>query len=412
VVWQGWHINNRRAFGPPQPTSRWNAIGGNLAFSRPAGASAVAWLLRIQPSEGENSTVGEEFRPPKLAELEALLFLAREPLGTRKLAQLAGLADGTEARTLVRKLNRLYDQEGSSFRIEAVAGGVQLMTRTKFAPWLRRLQSVPVEVQLSTPMMETLAVVAYRQPVLRAEVEAIRGVQCGEILRQLMERDLVRIVGRSDELGRPFLYGTTRDFLRIFGLGALEDLPRPAGLREAAKTFADGDSGMPGHVSDNDLLNSNDNHSQSEEANVKVLAMKKKATSGLVDERTATLAGPLDDTRIGSSISAFKDEDEGKEEDEEEDDWDDDDDDEDEEDDDWDDDEDDDFEDDEEDLDEDDDEDLEDDWEEVEDDDEDLDEEDDDDDDEDWDDDDEDWDDDDEEDDDEDEDEDWEDDAE
>jgi segregation and condensation protein B len=155
-----------------------------------------------------------------------VLFLVREPLGSRKLAQLAGLADGTEARTLVRKLNRMYDAEDCAFRVMEVAGGFQLMTRPKFAPWLRRGQAWQAEVRLSAPAMETLAVVAYRQPVLRVEIEAIRGVQCGEILRQLMERDLVRIVGRSEELGRPLLYGTTRRFLQIFGLRQLEELPR------------------------------------------------------------------------------------------------------------------------------------------------------------------------------------------
>jgi segregation and condensation protein B len=101
-----------------------------------------------------------------------------------------------------------------------------LMTRPKFAPWLRRLHGSQVEVRLSAPAVETLAVVAYRQPVLRADIEAVRGVQCGEILRQLMERDLVRIVGRSEELGRPLLYGTTKRFLQVFGLRHLEELPR------------------------------------------------------------------------------------------------------------------------------------------------------------------------------------------
>lgn len=176
-----------------------------------------------------------DFRPQTpLARLEAILFLAREPLSTRKLGQLAGLADGTQARTLVRKLNRLYDAEGFAFRIEEVAGGLQLMSRPEFAPWLRRLQAVPVEVRLSPPALETLSVVAYRQPVLRVEIEAVRGVQCGEILRQLMERELVRIVGRSEELGRPFLYGTTKRFLQIFGLRHLDELPRPELLRAAA----------------------------------------------------------------------------------------------------------------------------------------------------------------------------------
>lgn len=165
-------------------------------------------------------------RSAAMARLEAVLFFAREPQSTRRLAQLAALADGTEARSLVRKLNRLYDESGCAFRAVEVGGGFQLMSRPKFAPWLRRLQAAPEEVRLSAPAMETLAVVAYRQPVLRADVEAIRGVQCGEILRQLMERDLVRIAGRSEELGRPFLYGTTKRFLQVFGLRRLDELPR------------------------------------------------------------------------------------------------------------------------------------------------------------------------------------------
>jgi segregation and condensation protein B len=119
----------------------------------------------------------------------------------------------------------MYDAQGCAFRIEEVAGGFQLMTRSKFAPWLRRLNAAWVEVRLSAPAMETLAVVAYRQPILRAEIEAIRGVQSGEVLRQLIERDLVRIVGRSEELGRPYLYGTSKRFLQIFGLKHIEELP-------------------------------------------------------------------------------------------------------------------------------------------------------------------------------------------
>lgn len=170
-------------------------------------------------------------RDARLARTEAVLFVAREPLTSRKLAHFAGLLDGTEARTLVRRLNRLYDSEGSAFRVEEVAGGFQLMTRSQFGKWLRRLFQAPVETRLSNPALETLAVVAYRQPVLRADVDAVRGVDCGEILRQLMERDLVRIVGRSDDLGRPYLYGTTKRFLQIFGLRHLEDLPRADILR-------------------------------------------------------------------------------------------------------------------------------------------------------------------------------------
>lgn len=154
------------------------------------------------------------------------MFVASQPMTSRKIAAVASLADGTEARTLIRQLNEFYDLQSTAFRIEEVAGGFQLLTRPKFGGWLRRLHPLPAETRLSAPALETLAVVAYRQPVMRAEVESIRGVQCGEILRQLIERDVVRIVGRSDELGRPFLYGTTKAFMRAFGLRSLAELPR------------------------------------------------------------------------------------------------------------------------------------------------------------------------------------------
>jgi segregation and condensation protein B len=170
-------------------------------------------------------------RDDRLAKVEAILYLAREPLSSRKIARFANLADGTEARTLVRQLNRMFDQSGSAFRVEEIAGGFQLMTRPQFGPWLRRLLRTPVDTRMSNAALETLAVVAYQQPVLRAEVEAIRGAQSGEVLRQLMERDLVRICGRADDLGRPLLYGTTKRFLQIFGLRQLDDLPRANALR-------------------------------------------------------------------------------------------------------------------------------------------------------------------------------------
>lgn len=188
------------------------------------GGSAGGFLLCAPPRENHSAKTPAA-RDARLKRLEAVLFLSREPHNTRKLAQFARLADGTEARTLLRALNRLYDEEGRAFRIEEVAGGYQLLTRRKFAGWLRRLAYVPSEVRLSGPSLETLAVIAYRQPVLRADIEAIRGVNCGEILRLLMERDLVRIGGRSEEIGRPYLYTTTKRFLQLFGLTTLEDLP-------------------------------------------------------------------------------------------------------------------------------------------------------------------------------------------
>ena len=176
--------------------------------------------------KGQAGHLVDEDPAEKTQRLEAVLFLAREPLTSRKLSQYANLADGTEARTLIRRLNQKLDNLGRSFRIEEVAGGFQLVSRSKFSPWLRRLEHVPGAIRLSAPAMETLAVVSYRQPVIRADIEAVRGVSCGEILNQLLSRDLVRISGRSDELGRPYLYSTTKNFLRLFGLRSLEELPR------------------------------------------------------------------------------------------------------------------------------------------------------------------------------------------
>jgi segregation and condensation protein B len=193
---------------------------------------------RKKPSDGSANPLVAN-RSARRSRLEAVLLLAREPLSLRKLAQSANLADATEARTLVAELRKMYDLRGAAFQLEQLAGGYQLRTRPKFAPWLRSLVPVEEQLRLSPPALETLAVVAYRQPVLRADVEAIRGVACGEILRQLMDRDLLRIVGRSEELGRPLWYGTTRRFLEAFGLSGLDQLPLADVLRrQSAKELA------------------------------------------------------------------------------------------------------------------------------------------------------------------------------
>jgi segregation and condensation protein B len=168
---------------------------------------------------------GELARDSQLANLEAILFLADEPLTLKRLTLAMRLKDGTEARRQIRRLQSLYEKEGAAFEIVEVAGGFQLMTRTLFYRWLARMPSPSNELHLSGAALETLTIVSYRQPVMRTDVEAIRGVQCGEILRQLMERGLVRIAGRHDSLGRPVLYGTTRKFLQVFGLKSLRDLP-------------------------------------------------------------------------------------------------------------------------------------------------------------------------------------------
>jgi segregation and condensation protein B len=178
---------------------------------------------------------GELARDARLALVEAALFAADEPLNARRLASVAALADGNEARRLVRKLQMLYDKDGTAFQVEEIAGGFQLLTRPEYHPWLLRLRRASNELRLSPAARETLAIVAYRQPIMRTDIEAIRGVQCGELLRLLMEKGLVRIAGRHDSLGRPVLYGTTKKFLQVFGLKSLQDLPQVEQLQQPKK---------------------------------------------------------------------------------------------------------------------------------------------------------------------------------
>ena len=169
--------------------------------------------------------------PEVLATVEALLFAGDGPLPAGKIAQIAQLPSRT-VREAVRALNARYDQIGSAFRIEEIADGYQMLTLGQYHDVLERLFQARSETRLSQAAMETLAIIAYRQPILRADVEAIRGVACGEVIRGLMDKQLVRIIGRAQVLGRPLLYGTTKRFLELFGLKSLRDLPKAEEFRK------------------------------------------------------------------------------------------------------------------------------------------------------------------------------------
>jgi segregation and condensation protein B len=170
-------------------------------------------------------------RGRKAARLEALLFVSDTALSARRLAQLAMLADSAQVTRIIEQLNAAYDRDRSAYRIERAANGYLLLTRPAFAHWLGRVHHRQGDMKLSPPSLETLTVVAYRQPITRAEIEAVRGVQCAEMLKQLLERGLVRVAGEDNSLGRPYLYETTRQFLEVFGLGSLEELPLADRLR-------------------------------------------------------------------------------------------------------------------------------------------------------------------------------------
>jgi len=160
---------------------------------------------------------------PKSA-LEAVLLVAPGPATLQGLAEAIGVG-ADEAGSLMAELKDEYDREGRGFEIQAVAGGYRLVTRPEFAEAVNRYMKAPPPPTLSMAALETLAVIAYRQPVTRVEVEAIRGVRIDKALSTLVERGLVRELGRREGIGRPILYGTTPLFLEHFGLSSLGDLP-------------------------------------------------------------------------------------------------------------------------------------------------------------------------------------------
>lgn len=162
-----------------------------------------------------------------LSMLEALLFSTHHPLTAGRLAELLE-SSAKPIRQAVRALNQQYQETQRSFRIEQVAGGFQMLTLPAFASIIKKHQQKEADAKLTKAALETLAIIAYKQPILRADIESIRGVMCGETVRSLMEKHLVKIAGRADEPGRPILYGTTKRFLEVFGLNSLKDLPKGA----------------------------------------------------------------------------------------------------------------------------------------------------------------------------------------
>ena len=182
-----------------------------------------------QPQEQETA------QPPELVPtvesvLEAILFATDEPLTDSKLA---GIVETTskQVRESIENLNVKYTAAGHAFRVEQIAGGYQMLTLNTYNQWLKKMLRARSDNKLNPAAMETLAIIAYKQPIIRADIEAIRGVAVGEVIRSLMYKGLVKIIGRAEILGRPMLYGTTKKFLEIFGLNSLKDLPKAEELK-------------------------------------------------------------------------------------------------------------------------------------------------------------------------------------
>ncbi|MFA5139581.1 MAG: SMC-Scp complex subunit ScpB [Elusimicrobiota bacterium] len=157
--------------------------------------------------------------------IETLLFITDQPLSTARIAQALGEKNKEKVSGLIAEVQRDYDERQAALQVVEIAEGFQLATRPVYAPYIRGLYKDRMTMRLSRPALETLSIIAYKQPLTRAEIEEIRGVEVIAALETLLEKGLTRVVGRKETVGRPLLYGTTVEFLRHFGLRSLRDLP-------------------------------------------------------------------------------------------------------------------------------------------------------------------------------------------
>ncbi len=158
--------------------------------------------------------------------VEALLFAVHEPISVHKISEAVEGTDAKQIKEIIQQLREEYDTNDRAFQIEEIANGFQLLSRPEYHGWISKIRKKTSEAKLSQAAIETMAIIAYKQPIIRAEVEAIRGVQSGQMIRTLIEKGLVKITGRDEVLGRPLLYGTTKMFLEHFGLKSTKDLPK------------------------------------------------------------------------------------------------------------------------------------------------------------------------------------------
>ncbi len=163
--------------------------------------------------------------------IEAILFMASGPLEIREIARILEI-EPPIIRRIIDQLANEYEHRGGGLEIVEIAGGYQMRTRVEYASWIERFYGLQREAKLSRPTLETLAIIAYHQPITKAEIETIRGVDVQASLKRLLEKNLIKIAGRKKVIGRPLLYKTTKEFLRYFGLASLDDLPKLEELKE------------------------------------------------------------------------------------------------------------------------------------------------------------------------------------
>ncbi|MBA3017571.1 MAG: SMC-Scp complex subunit ScpB [Proteobacteria bacterium] len=170
--------------------------------------------------------------------IECLLFVTEDPLTIDSIRKVLESADSKAICNALNELSDEYEARKGGFFLREVAGGYQIRTRPEYSQWIRRLLR-PNPLRLSNAALETLAIIAYKQPVIRSDIEHIRGVDCGGILRMLLERKLVRVIGRKEIPGRPIIYATTKKFLELFELKDLKDLPSPKEIEELGNSSSE-----------------------------------------------------------------------------------------------------------------------------------------------------------------------------
>lgn len=192
-------------------------------------AESTAATVQTQP---ESATGTDEQPAPTLLEsedlqkiIETLLFITDRPVKVSRLVDVIENTNAKEVREAITKLQDMYTVRGSAIQIMEIAGGYQMCTKPEYGRWVRRLYNEKMTTRLSNAALETLAIIAYKQPLTRAEMEAIRGVDVAGPLEKLLDRGLVRVVGRKETIGHPMVYGTTDEFLRMFGLNKVTELP-------------------------------------------------------------------------------------------------------------------------------------------------------------------------------------------
>ena len=175
--------------------------------------------------------------------IEAMLFVSDKPLFLSEIKSVLESPDANQIKDVMAELAGGYETQGRALRIKEIAGGYQIVTDPVLAPWLKKLYKTAGADRLSGPSLESLAIIAYKQPATKPEIEAIRGVNVDGVLKTLIEKNLVRILGRRETVGRPIIYGTTQEFLQYFGLNSLEELPK---LEEF--NFTEKDIELPEHL--------------------------------------------------------------------------------------------------------------------------------------------------------------------